>query len=89
MCMPVSPKNVAANWGTFFETLANSALAAPGGVGNKGKVRPAAIRLVHSRPCRMMKPMPQAMVANSHMRCALALPSTAARTAEHHGQRAG
>src|SRR5437660_10470315 len=80
--MPVSPKKVAGNCGTVLLTSANSLLAScPGTAGNTGNVRPSAIRLLHSLPCRMTNAVPQAMVASNQPRTAFELPNTEARPA--------
>src|SRR5208282_5576034 len=66
MCIPVSPKKVAANWGTVLDTLANSdATSWCGTAGKMGMRRPSAIRLLHSLAWRTIKPMPHAIVAKS------------------------
>src|SRR6266568_2937732 len=83
MCMPVSVKNVDGNCGTSFATLANSGFTScPGTGGKNGSVMPSAISLLHSIPCRMTNPAPQAMVANNHSVCAFASFCTDARTAK-------
>ena len=80
--MAVRVKNVAANCGTVFETSANSLTASwPGTLGNIGRESPSEIKLLHSRPCRTMNPVPQSMVASNHKRCHLASPWTEALTA--------
>src|SRR5271157_2367798 len=82
MCIPVSPKKVAANWGTVLDTLTNSdAVSWFGTAGNMGRRRPSAIRLLHSLACRTIKPIPHAMVANRKRTRFLSFPRDAALTA--------
>src|SRR5947209_5936260 len=82
MCIPVNPKNVAANCGTVLLTSANSLfVSAPGTGGNTGSVKPSEIRWFHSRPWRITNAIPQAMVASSHPCTAFMFPNTDARTA--------
>src|SRR5271157_4885512 len=82
MCIPVSPKKVAANWGTVLDTLTNSdAVSWCGTAGKMGRRRPSAIRLLHSLAWRMIKPAPHAMVANRKRRRFFSFPFDAALTA--------
>src|SRR4030081_3170558 len=83
MCIPVSPKNVAPNWGTVLETSTNSdATCWFGTAGKIGRRRPSGVRLLHSLGGRTIKTNPHAMVAKSQRTRALSFPRAAALTAK-------
>src|SRR4029077_5461014 len=82
MFIPVSPKNVAANWGTSLDTLTNSdATCWFGTAGKMGRRRPSVISFLLSMAGRTKKPDAHAIVDKSQSTRALARPRAAALTA--------